>query len=99
VKKVLRAAGLEPAPRRDGPSWSEFLRAQAEAVWACDFFTIETAFLRTLYVLFFIEVGTRRLHVHLDSQPFRGVRRSTGEEPCDGWWARGGGVPDPGSRL
>jgi transposase InsO family protein len=63
VKKVLRAAGLDPAPRRDGPSWSEFLRAQAEAVWACDFFTIETALLRTLYVLFFIEVGSRRLHV------------------------------------
>jgi putative transposase len=63
VKKVLRAAGLEPAPRRDGPSWTEFLRSQAEAIWACDFFTIETAFLRTLYVLFFIEVGTRRLHV------------------------------------
>jgi transposase InsO family protein len=63
VKKVLRAAGLEPAPRRDGPSWSAFLRAQAEAIWAGDFFTIETASLRTLYVLFFIEVGTRRLHV------------------------------------
>jgi putative transposase len=63
VKKVLRAAGLEPAPRRDGPSWSEFLRGQAQAVWACDFFTIETALLRTLYVLFFLEVGSRRLHV------------------------------------
>jgi putative transposase len=63
VKKVLRAAGLGPAPRRDGPSWSEFLRSQAEAVWACDFFSIETASLRTLYVLFFIEVGSRRLHV------------------------------------
>jgi len=63
VKKVLRAAGLEPAPRREGPSWSEFLRSQAEAVWACDFFSIETVFLRTLYVLFFIEVGSRRLHV------------------------------------
>jgi transposase InsO family protein len=62
VKKVLRAAGLEPAPRRDGPSWSEFLRAQAQGIWACDFFTIETASLRTLYVLFFIEVGSRRLH-------------------------------------
>ena len=62
VKKVLRAAGLEPAPRRDGPSWSEFLRSQAQGIWACDFFSIETAFLRTLYVLFFIEVGTRRLH-------------------------------------
>jgi len=62
VKKVLRAAGLEPAPRRDGPSRGEFLRGQAHGIWACDFFTIETAFLRTLYVLFFIEVGTRRLH-------------------------------------
>src|SRR5512132_1042428 len=63
VKKVLRAAGLEPAPRRDGPSWSEFLKSQAEAIWACDFFGMETVFLRTLYVLFFIEVGSRRLHV------------------------------------
>jgi putative transposase len=63
VKKVLRAAGLEPAPRQDGPSWSEFLRSQAEAVWACDFFSIETVFLRTLYVFFFIEVGSRRLHM------------------------------------
>jgi putative transposase len=63
VKKVLRAAGLDPAPRRDGPTWAEFLRPQAEGILACDFFTVETAFLRTLYVLFFIEVGTRRLRV------------------------------------
>ena len=63
VKKVLRAAGLDPAPRRDGPSWSEFLRAQASGIWACDFFSVETVFLHTLYVLFFIEVGTRRLHI------------------------------------
>ena len=63
VKKVLRAAGLEPAPRRDGPSWSEFLRAQADGILACDFFSIETVFLRTLYVLFFIEIGSRRLHL------------------------------------
>jgi hypothetical protein len=63
VKKVLRAAGLDPAPRRDGPSWSEFLRAQASGIVACDFFSVETALLRTLYVLFFIELGSRRLHV------------------------------------
>jgi hypothetical protein len=63
VKKVLRAARLEPAPRRDGPSWSEFLRSQADGILACDFFSIETVFLRTLYVFFFIEVGSRRLHV------------------------------------
>jgi putative transposase len=48
VKKVLRAAGLEPAPRRDGPSWSEFSRAQADGILAYDFFTVETVFLRTL---------------------------------------------------
>ena len=63
VKKVLLGAGLDPAPRRDGPSWSEFLRSQAEGILACDFFTVETAFLKTLYVLFFIEVGSRRLHI------------------------------------
>ncbi len=73
VKKVLRAAGLDPAPRRDGPTWVEFLRAQAEGILACDFFTVETAFLRTLYVLFFIEVGTRRLHLTASTRNPDGV--------------------------
>jgi putative transposase len=63
VKKVLRAAGLDPAPRRDGPSWSEFLRAQAQGIVACDFFSVETVFLHTLYVLFFIELGSRKPHI------------------------------------
>lgn len=62
IKAILARKGLGPAPRR-GPSWSEFLRAQADGILACDFFTVETAFLRTLYVLFFIEVGTRRIHI------------------------------------
>jgi hypothetical protein len=62
IRAILARAGLGPAPRR-GPNWSEFLRAQAQGIVACDFFTVETVFLRTLYVLFFIEVGTRRLHV------------------------------------
>jgi len=52
---------LGPAPRRGGPSWAEFLRAQAQGIAACDFFTVETVWLRTLYVLFFIEHGTRRV--------------------------------------
>jgi putative transposase len=63
IRTLLRRHGIGPAPRRDGPSWSEFLRAQAEGILACDFFSVETAFLRTLYVLFFIEIGTRRVHV------------------------------------
>jgi putative transposase len=62
IKRLLLREGLGPAPRR-GPTWGEFLRAQAEGILACDFFTVETAFLRTLYVLFFIEVGSRRLHI------------------------------------
>jgi transposase InsO family protein len=62
IKRLLLRAGLGPAPRR-GTSWGEFLRTQADSILACDFFTVETAFLRTLYVLFFIEVGSRRLHL------------------------------------
>jgi transposase InsO family protein len=61
VKRILHREGLSPAPRRDGPSWSEFLRTQAQGILATDFFTVETAFLRTLYVLFFIEIGSRKL--------------------------------------
>lgn len=63
IRTILRRAGIPPAPRSDGLSWSEFLRVQADGILACDFFTIETAFLRTLYVLFFIELGSRRIHI------------------------------------
>ncbi len=62
IKAILLRTGLGPAPRR-GSSWSEFLRGQAQGILACDLFTVETAFLRTLYVLFFIEIETRRLHI------------------------------------
>lgn len=63
VRRILKAHGLEPAPRRDGPGWAEFLRAQADGIIACDFFTVETVWLKTLYVLFFIEISTRKVHV------------------------------------
>jgi putative transposase len=63
IRTLLRRNGFGPAPRGDGPSWTEFLRAQAGGILACDFFSVETAFIQTLYVLFFIEVGTRRVHV------------------------------------
>jgi transposase len=63
IRRVLRRAGLGPAPRRRGPTWSEFLRSQARGIVAFDFFTVETAWLRTLYVFFSIELGSRRVHV------------------------------------
>jgi putative transposase len=60
---AARARRLGPAPRRSRPSWREFLRAQAVSVVACDFLTVETASLRRCYVLFFIELQTRRVHL------------------------------------
>src|SRR6266496_3298373 len=63
IRSILRRSGLGPAPRRGGPSWGEFLRAQADGMLACDFFTVETAWLRTLYVLFWIELGSRRVRL------------------------------------
>jgi putative transposase len=59
---ILRRQGIEPAPRRAELSWSQFLRAQASAIIACDFLTVDTVWLRRLYVLFFIELGSRRVH-------------------------------------
>lgn len=63
IRSLLRTARLGPAPRRTGPTWTEFLGAQADGIIACDFFTVETAWLRTLYVLVFIGLGSRRIHV------------------------------------
>jgi putative transposase len=63
IRRILRAQGLRPAPRRSGPTWSQFLKAQANGMLACDFFTVETLRLKTLYVLFFIELHTRRVHM------------------------------------
>jgi putative transposase len=58
VHRLLARAGLEPAPRRAGPSWREFLRSQAAGIVACDFFTVATILLRRFYVLFFIAHAT-----------------------------------------
>jgi transposase InsO family protein len=63
VRKILGQAGLGPAGERAGLSWRAFLRAQAQSMLAVDFFTVETVSLRRLYVLFFVELGSRRVHL------------------------------------
>ncbi|MBB4921953.1 helix-turn-helix domain-containing protein [Kitasatospora kifunensis] len=63
VWEILTAAGIDPAPRRGGPTWREFLTAQAEGVIACDFVHIDLVDLRRVYALVFLEHGTRRLHI------------------------------------
>ena len=61
LRRLLARARLGPAPRREGPTWREFLRAQAASIVACDFFTVETMFLRRYYVLFFIAHASRQV--------------------------------------
>jgi putative transposase len=61
VRKVLLAGGMRPSPERAPSSWRAFLRAQATSVLACDFLTVETAFLQRIYVLFFVSLATGRI--------------------------------------
>jgi transposase InsO family protein len=63
VWEILTAAGVDPAPRRNGPTWREFLTAQAEGILACDFVHIDLVDLRRVYALVFLEHGARRLHI------------------------------------
>lgn len=63
VWSILNKAGIPPSSRRSGPTWAEFLKAQAAGIVGCDFFTVDTIFLKRLYVLFFIEHGSRRAHL------------------------------------
>jgi putative transposase len=63
VRRILAAAGLRPAGARHALSWRQFLRTHAQSMIACDFFTVDTVSLRRIYVLFFIELSTRRVHL------------------------------------
>jgi hypothetical protein len=65
IARVLRANGLQPAPRRAARSttWRSFLRRQAAGIVVCDFLTVDTVFLQRLYVLFFIQLHNRRVHL------------------------------------
>ncbi len=63
VWEILKKAGIDPAPRRSGPAWSQFLRSQAEAILACDFFTADLLDGTQAYVLAVIEHATRRIRI------------------------------------
>jgi putative transposase len=63
VWNILRRHGIDPVPHRAHLSWREFLRQQAAGIVECDFFTVDTIWLRRLYVFFFIELERRRVHI------------------------------------
>jgi putative transposase len=63
VRRVLRANGIDRAPRRVATTWSSFVRQQASGIVACDFFTVDSVWLTRYYVLFFIEIESRRVHL------------------------------------
>ncbi len=74
VRSVLAEAGIPPAPQRDRQSWRSFLRQQGDSILACDFLTVDTIWLRRLYVLVFLSIGSRRV----EYSPARATRTRPG---------------------
>jgi len=63
VWQILHDAGIDPAPRRSGPTWKQFLAVQARGILAADFVHVDTVLLRRIYALIVIEHGTRQVHL------------------------------------
>jgi transposase len=109
VWQILHDAGIDPAPRRTGPTWKQFLTAQAHSILATGFFHVDTVLLRRIYALIVIEHGTRRAHLagitaHPDgawaTQAARNFLMGLGARVPDGPRCPRGfsQVPDQGSR-
>ena len=79
VGQILHDAGIDPAPRRTGPAWKQFLTAQARGILAADFVHVDTVLLRRLYALIVIEHSTRRVHLAgITAHPRRRVDDTSG---------------------
>ncbi|HYZ76876.1 MAG TPA: hypothetical protein VE596_05830 [Gaiellaceae bacterium] len=98
VRNILRKAGVKPAPRRHSQSWHSFLQAHADSILACDFFTVDTVWLRRLYVLVFLSVGSRRIeYLARTSKPNTAWMLAAGAQPAHGSRrpTAAGALPDP----
>lgn len=80
---ILKRHGIEPSPRRSGPTWADFLSAQAKGLMACDFFSVDTVLLRRLYVLVFIHHDARLVRSWRDLRPGCWLGNSAGSQPLD----------------
>jgi putative transposase len=86
VRSVLADAGIPPAPQRDRQSWRSFLRQQGASMLTCDFLTVDTVWLRRLYVLVFLSIGSRRVeYLACTSNPDTTyLDEAAGAQPADG---------------
>ncbi len=93
VRDILRRNGIPPAPPRARVRWRDFVRQHAEQILAVDFFTVETVWLQQWYVLFFLEIGSRRVHLGgFTAHPSAVLGRPAGPQPGQagpGWRATG----------
>jgi transposase len=102
VWEILRTSGLQPGRRLNGPTWSQFLRSQADTILACDFFTADLLDGTQAYVLAAIEHATRRIRIlGVTLHPTGEWTTPAGPQPDHGHWRPGrpGQVHDPRPRL